>query len=176
MNDIRCHDSEPRFGGRPIVWKTSMLRGTVPEGTTCDGPDAPQPFRSCSYCGSMHPLDLVAALEAGASLGGSDWKYGWPHKFYVSGIPNPNPSVLVFLSARYGGLDENGEPRRGPYDVKWREAGPLLNAKFYNQHLSDLDADSFARVSKLLLERGGIEFSMVEGRLRFRAPHHGYQR
>ncbi len=46
------------------------------------GPNAP--YRTCSYCGSLHPEDLVSLLEAfGARLGGSDWKYGWPHRFYV---------------------------------------------------------------------------------------------
>lgn len=43
----------------------------------------------CAYCGSMHPADLVAALKAGAKLDPADWKYGWPHKYYVNGIPNP---------------------------------------------------------------------------------------
>ena len=51
-------------------------------------PDSDRPFRHCSYCGSMHPLDLLAGLEQGARLGGSDWKYGWPHKFYVYDYPN----------------------------------------------------------------------------------------
>jgi hypothetical protein len=41
--------------------------------------------RTCSYCGSAHPQDLLTILEAGGKLGGSDWKYGWPHKFYVKG-------------------------------------------------------------------------------------------
>lgn len=39
--------------------------------------------RHCSYCGSLHPEDLLNVLNAGASLGGADWKYGWPHKFYI---------------------------------------------------------------------------------------------
>jgi hypothetical protein len=40
-------------------------------------------WRHCSYCRSIHPGDLLTALARGATLGGSDWKYGWPHKFYV---------------------------------------------------------------------------------------------
>lgn len=41
-------------------------------------------FRHCKYCGSIHPEDLYNLLiEGKVTLGGSDWKYGWPHKFYV---------------------------------------------------------------------------------------------
>lgn len=44
--------------------------------------------RFCSYCGSVHPADLAAAIQtAGATLSPSDQKYGWPHKFYVEGAP-----------------------------------------------------------------------------------------
>lgn len=37
----------------------------------------------CSFCGSLHPSDLVTLLKAGATLSPADRKYGWPHKFYV---------------------------------------------------------------------------------------------
>ena len=43
-------------------------------------------FRRCSYCGSVHPLDLLKARDEGR-IGkvdrSVDWKYGWPHKIYV---------------------------------------------------------------------------------------------
>lgn len=42
----------------------------------------------CSWCGSMHPSDLAAALRAGEASGHwADFKYGWPHKWYVDGVP-----------------------------------------------------------------------------------------
>jgi len=42
----------------------------------------------CSWCGSMHPHDLAEALRAGTAKGHwADFKYGWPHKFYVDGVP-----------------------------------------------------------------------------------------
>lgn len=45
--------------------------------------------RTCDYCGSIHPEDLHKGLmELEWRLGGSDWKYGWPHKFYVYGPKN----------------------------------------------------------------------------------------
>jgi hypothetical protein len=49
---------------------------------------APPP-RSCSYCGSIHPEDLLAYLATGGTLGGADWKYDWPHKFYLRDASQP---------------------------------------------------------------------------------------
>lgn len=40
-------------------------------------------IRTCTYCGGIHPEDLIVLLDAGARLERTDWKYGWPHKFYV---------------------------------------------------------------------------------------------
>ena len=43
-------------------------------------------YRTCSYCGSIHPEDLLKILqEHPTALTGADWKYGWPHKFYLNG-------------------------------------------------------------------------------------------
>lgn len=56
-------------------------------------------LRSCGYCGSMHPTDLVAAIQAGAHVHWADQKYGWPHKVYVDDIPNPHAGML---ESRYG--------------------------------------------------------------------------
>jgi hypothetical protein len=42
----------------------------------------------CSYCGSFHPKDALELLKKGVHASGSDWKYGWPHKFYISGYSN----------------------------------------------------------------------------------------
>lgn len=41
-------------------------------------------LRHCEWCGSIHPEDLYNLLvENKIVLGGSDWKYGYPHKFYA---------------------------------------------------------------------------------------------
>lgn len=42
--------------------------------------------RSCSWCGSAHPAELAAAIRSGATLSMADMKYGWPHKFYITGM------------------------------------------------------------------------------------------
>jgi hypothetical protein len=86
------------------------------------------PFRSCSYCGSIHPEDLVAWLEKGASLYGADWKYGWPHKYYVEGIPNPIAGKIVEIG---------GEYYRGHKKPIMGAASPTTHAKWYNLHLND---------------------------------------
>lgn len=52
---------------------------------TWDAADATRPYLHCRWCGSMHPDVLIAALAAGATLRGVDWKFGWPHRFTVQG-------------------------------------------------------------------------------------------
>ena len=42
----------------------------------------------CSYCGSLHPEDALKLLQKGVKASGSDWKYGWPHKFYIQAEEN----------------------------------------------------------------------------------------
>lgn len=39
---------------------------------------------TCSFCGSVRPLNAAEWLEHGNNASGSDWKFGWPHKFYLS--------------------------------------------------------------------------------------------
>lgn len=50
---------------------------------TWNRPTEARPFRTCSYCGSIHPTDLLALLHGGDKLTLADKKYGWPHKFYT---------------------------------------------------------------------------------------------
>lgn len=69
---IQCH-------GKPDEIFTYTKNG-IQWSQNADGAHA----RSCSYCGSLHPEDLVWWLEnKGMWLDGADWKYGWPHKFYL---------------------------------------------------------------------------------------------
>ena|SRR5258708_4468102 len=46
----------------------------------------PEHFRRCSWCGSVHPGDLLIARASGQIKHvdrSVDRKYGWPHKIYV---------------------------------------------------------------------------------------------
>jgi hypothetical protein len=115
-------------------------------------------LRRCSYCGSMHPEDVASAIREGARGALADYKYGWPHKAYFSGIPNPHSGMLesksshsnppqseidrgLWVSIPNGFNPETGEPA-----FKWCSAGQpaadTLYAKFYTTHLQDAsDAD-----------------------------------
>jgi hypothetical protein len=70
---INCHENDQRYIDLPIQWEVRDYSGV----------------RQCSYCGSVHPEDLLKLFETGAYLSGSDWKYGYPHKYYVEKVPNP---------------------------------------------------------------------------------------
>lgn len=157
--------------------------------------DCAMVFRTCSYCGSIHPEDLVDALKAGATLGGSDWKYGWPHKFYVDKIPNPNVGNRV--SRESGSRGATTEEERAAIDkphidrgheVEWTNEGgrwsykvyspdgPTTHAKWYNEHLKDLSAEAFANLAPLLEQHAGIKFERGDdGRIKYSAPSVGYQ-
>ncbi len=61
----------------------------------------------CSYCGSLSVQDAIRFLkQPGTRFSGSDWKYGWPHKFYIEPV---NPDVRpCWQGASTDGVDENG--------------------------------------------------------------------
>lgn len=117
-------------------------------------------YRTCGYCGSLHPEDLLEAHRDGriVTLGGSDWKYGFPHKFYVD-LKNPEPDRVFNVGSRAAKQDK-------------------LFGKFYTEHLGDqgIDDEAFAAIAAVLQELGGIEFSRDEKGVKYKAPHHGYQR
>lgn len=49
--------------------------------------------RCCTYCGSLSVQDVIKFMkQPGTRFSGSDWKYGWPHKFYVEPV-NPNAAA-----------------------------------------------------------------------------------
>lgn len=165
-------------GPEGVVWRPAF-----PENGT--------PYRTCSWCGSIHPEDLFNAVEAGAELGGSDWKYGWPHKFYVHGVPNPLAGQVV----RCGSISmhksrEPTEEERAHYS-NWREEGDrrvadrmapapaTLQAKWYNEHIKDFASDqaALAQFTEWLDKHSDILFNLdPEKGLGYRAPARGYQR
>lgn len=122
-------------------------------------------LRSCPYCGSMHPADVVAAIKAGATGSWADWKYGWPHKAYFNGIPNPHAGML---ESRAG----SNQPEEGWVQVgehEWRDPGRPAEAttwgKFYSVHLKDATPQEKEVIEAYLGyhfefdERGGVAFT-----------------
>ncbi len=155
-------------------------------------PERGQHFRTCSFCGSMHPDDVVAELERGATAEWADQKYGWPHKFYVHGIANRNPDALFCTGSSRG-----GDPARDPgpkfvhvaqltdeqrevalRDGMLRESDPLEGAhwltfgprtehfgKFYTTHLADPALSDETREAMAL--GSGLRFHFEDGRVRW---------
>lgn len=190
-----CHDSDyqaQRFA--PQTWR--------PKGEKLHpSHDLPMVFRTCSYCGSIHPEDLLEALRAGATLSGADWKYGWPHKFYVGGIPNTNagqrraltcipltgaePTAAEMERASHYLRDpkytsevrQNGfDPRTGA--PKYQLAiltpeGPTTNGKWYNEHFLDLTSEAMSELADAIYERAGVQFRMVDGKLMYATAPRG---
>lgn len=55
--------------------------------------------RTCGYCGSMHPDDIVTALSASnADIEMADMKYGWPHKWYLNSPAIMAPGAKKFYT------------------------------------------------------------------------------
>lgn len=113
-------------------------------------------LRGCGFCGSMHPSDVVAAIQAGASGSWADRKYGWPHKAYFDAVPNPHAGLLeVRSSANFKPDGHDDWIQDGDH---WHEppkpAGALTHGKFYSVHLMDATAEERAAIEKHL----GIHF------------------
>ena len=165
-----CHDNDwqaQRWA--PTTWR--------PKGEKLHpSNDLPMVFRTCSYCGSIHPEDLMLALKAGAKLSGADWKYGWPHKFYVDQIPNTNAGALASyisgtvrkeeraeLEQRYPGKEVRFEETEYGLRYKVYEAdGPTTHGKWYNLHFMDLDGPEFDELSALVEAQTGVKFARDE--------------
>jgi hypothetical protein len=154
--EIKAHANDPfstRFA--PHTWKQSWK----------DMQPAAHSLRCCSYCGSLHPLDLLDALKAGANLDPADWKYGWPHKFYVNGVPNELAGQTVEIGGTY---DAKGfTPMMG-------EAPPHAYLKFHSEHLADLPEDKLAELSAAIEAQTGTRFTMEGGELHYRGRPPGY--
>lgn len=114
------------------------------------GNAAHQTFRSCAYCGSIHPADLAAELRAHPNAGTlemADRKYGWPHKFYASGsmtlgwckfytehLQDADDADRELIMARMGlrftfGTDEDQDGTK-PGEVRWSMYAPRGHASF----------------------------------------------
>lgn len=109
----------------------------------------------------------------GVQFSGSDWKYGWPHKFYFE-IPNPDADKLVEVGSE-SGTDENGNRYHRPI-MGHRK---FLHAKFYNVHLADASDEVVKEFGDLSAAVFGIRWQRKDGRIGYAAPKtdsfYGYQ-
>jgi hypothetical protein len=183
--EVTCHGkSIMSFTDGAMVW-----RPAEPEGRTTQDWDQEHnrwvdashglpgpygyPFRSCGYDGSMHPEDLYNFMLKGATAHGADWKYGWPHKFYIDNIPNPLAGKDVCMGTT-SGVDVDGHAYSNPLLGKGPEH---THAKFYNEHIDEItDSEAFTLFTDLLWKQTGIMFYRDgEGKLMYRAPRYDYQ-
>lgn len=137
-------------------------------------------LRSCGYCGSMHPSDVVAAIQAGAVGSFADMKYGWPHKAYFSKIPNPHVGMLesrmsqshpqqedidsgAMIRVPTGRFSETDGSPTYTWVEKGKPASALTNGKFYSVHLQDATPEE-----KDIIERHlGVRFTFNGSTVRF---------
>lgn len=167
---------DPVHGGEADRWG----------GWDWDDPARGEHFRRCSYCGSMHPEDLVAEPSWRAEW--SDRKYGWPHKFYVE-VPNQDPDRLyVISSASHVGSDlthfsdltreEKRAVRRDGYlrsGVGWGGMNHYYGigtrshhfGKFYSVHLADPQIP--VEVKETIYRISGVRITFTDGKVRWDA-------
>lgn len=150
-------------------------------------------MRACAYCGSMHPADVAAAIRAGARGSWADRKYGWPHKAYFEGVPNPHAGQLEVRGWR-SDRPRSDDPRASdwvempdlsapkfdahtgeplPPKTRWvmapAPAAATTYAKFYTVHLQDAKPEDREVIERHLRVRftfkddGGLKWAAIQG-------------
>lgn len=154
-----CHEGHPALRlAREMRWREPV----VPEG------ERSTPFRTCSFCGCIHPEDLVKVLgqipptrTVSVGMGNeielsnvevADWKYGYPHKIYVKSIPHEHEGRQIRV-----GTEADDSPIIRAEGKAW--------AKFYTQHLLDdgFDDEALRALTDALLDWTGIRFTVDAG-------------
>lgn len=118
-------------------------------------------WRTCGYCGSMHPEDLLGYIERGETsrVEMADMKYGYPHKVYLD-VPNPLVGQLTSRGSSSWRDDQ------GVYHHEMSAPspeGPTTPAKFYTRHLLGLDDERFAKIAEWIERATGFHFERREG-------------
>lgn len=98
-------------------------------------------IRCCSFCGGVHPSDFVFLMgRAGTGYSGSDWKYGWPHKFYIT---VPGRAMMKFYTkhlkeANIPTFESANRLSRRYFDVEFARVDGTLGwaASYHNIQLS----------------------------------------
>lgn len=145
---IHCHDGDYWAGNFADKKKGGFAwRGKTPKLEIPGHMD--RFYRSCSYCGSAHPEDLYNLLNTGQGrLQGADWKYGWSHKYYIEGAPNPDAGKIVEVGSTWSG-GKKVETLMGP-------SPQSLHGKWYNVHFNDLSDEAFDLLAPLVSLHAGI--------------------
>lgn len=154
------------YGDDGVTWREPELVPT-PETSIM------RPYRNCSYCGSIHPQDLLEFTKREKFVNYktvypevmqhphmevADMKYGYPHKIYVTS------KVVLFPDHDFVSSTD------GKGNVLSRHKGCTPFIKFYTKHLDDpkVSEADFNEVTAMLEELAGIDFTRDAGGLKWR--------
>lgn len=143
------HDTDNRFTDDPVVWFPQKKD---------------EPFRTCSYCGSIRPEDLLKLFQAEQQprADEADWKYGYPHKFYFT-IPKPGALLVPIGPSEFTERYPEGKvpDHLLGYDLSWW-------GKFYTRHLTELDRLEFNQLAPYMTKVGSVVWEMdSDGRVKW---------
>src|SRR5438132_848762 len=96
----------------------------------------------------------------GTRFSGSDWKYGWPHKFYID-VPNPEADKEV----------EIGRESGPGYDRVLMGKKPSLHYRFYTKILDAVTPEELAEFDLMTRKIRGIRWMRDEKGIKYVAPH-----
>lgn len=132
---ITCHTAREKGPG--AFWYQAMPY-TEPFGV---------PYRSCSYCGCIHPEDFLNLLEAGqVTVSEIKDDKSWPYKFAVHGVRNVHAGQQVLVRTRTD-YDDDGNPDRSYF---LGDAPEFVPVTWVSTHLLDLaqqDEDMFEAIA-----------------------------
>lgn len=127
--------------------------------------DPRDPYLHCSYCGSLTVADALRFLQTpGTAWSASDWKYGWPHKFYVEVPCEPH---LFPASYRI----ENGQKVDVQYSTRSKH-----HLKFYTTHLKDATPAQLEQWNTHIAPIVGVRFEQDGEQLRWFAERGAWKR
>jgi hypothetical protein len=112
--------------------------------------DPRDPYAHCSYCGSITVADMLTLMQTtGTKWSASDWKYGWPHKFYLDAPCEPFQRVVSMQTELVSG--ERVE--RPVYST-----ASVHHLKFYSVHLIDATDDQLSTWNEAVAPTVGVYF------------------
>lgn len=174
---VHANDWQSRrlFADGPVVWCPAEEPDYLSGGRRTTGR-----LRHCSFCGSMHPAELLVAIKCGARVELADMKYGWPHKLYVHDAPNPHAGTMESRSYKScptpeevaageyiqhwdGGYDPNTGERSLMWIHKGEPAPATTWGKFYTVHLQDASPDERAVIEAAV----GLHFEFANDAVRW---------
>jgi hypothetical protein len=126
-----------------------------------DGAVRPDGRPTCSYCGSLTVADAIKAFQTpGVRWSGCDWKYSWPHKFYIEIPCEP-----------YRKCTSKGP---GEHDLGYSECRYDFH-KFYAEHLVDATPEQLEQWNRIVEPITGIGYELDGDWLKYSARCLGWQ-